>query len=159
MLDVDEHQIFPPPPVFMSPRDTFVASTAVKLEHLQSAIARLERGADEARMLISNLAETVEQNHRFYTFQQNEKRLKELRVDELLRCVKDVKARLDRIEGADLPAVDFSKTTFDAVNHRIGEIARKQARIEDALMIARRGALFLLGGGFAVLAAMGFGLL
>lgn len=157
MLDLDERPTFAPP-VFMSPRDTFVASTAVKLEHLQAVIARLEREADEARALISNLAETVEQNHRFYTFQQNEKRLKELRVDELLRCVKDVKARVDRIEGADLPVVDFSKTTFEAVNHRIGEIARKQARVEDALLGARRYAIIFLGGVFAAAAVFGFGL-
>lgn len=157
MLDVDEHQIFSPP-VFMSPRDTFVASTAVKLEHLQTAIARLEREADEARALISSLAETVEQNHRFYTFQQNEKRLKELRVDELLRCVKDVKSRLDRIEGADLPAVDFSNTTFEAVHHRIGEIARKQARIEAALTGIRLYGVIFFGAGAAAMAVMGFGL-
>lgn len=154
MLDVnDDHQSYPPA-AQLSARDNFVASTAVKLEQLQAVVARVERDTEETRTLIRELAESVEQNHRFYTFQQNEKRTKELRLDDLLRCCKEIKQRLDRIEGTDRPVVNFSETTFEAVNKRITELAEKQSRIERAAHGVRMNALLLLGGIFAALIAI-----
>lgn len=155
MLELDEHQTYPQA-AFFSSRDSYVASTAVKIENLQTVVARLEREAEEMRGLLADLAETVEQNHRFYTFQQNEKRLKELRIDDLLRCCRDIKTRVDRIEGTDRPVVDFGQTTFEAVNKRISELARNQTRIEEAALVLRRNALVLLGGVFAAFVGLCF---
>ncbi len=155
MLEVDETQTYPST-ALLTARDTFVASTAVKLEHLQAIVVRLEREAEETKALVSDLAETVEQNHRFYTFQQNEKRMKELRVDELLRCCKEIKARIDRIEGRDQPVVNFRETTFEAVNKRLSELAQNQTRLERASLAVRRNALLLLGGIFATLVVLCF---
>lgn len=153
MLDLDETETYPQA-AFFSSRDSYVASTAVKLEQLQTVVARLEREAEEMRGLIADLAETVEQNHRFYAFQQNEKRMKELRIDDLLRTCRDIKTRIDRIEGTDRPVADFGQTTFEAVNKRIGELALKQTRIEEGALVLRRNALLLLGGVCAVLIAV-----
>ena len=156
MLDVNEHNGSYPPAAQLAARDNFVAATAVKLEQLQAIVARVEREVDETRALYSELSEKAEQNHRFYAFQQNEKRMKELRLDELLRSCKEIKQRLDRIEGTDRPVVNFSETTFESVNKRITELAEKQNRIERAAHAVRMNALLLLGGILAALVAIFF---
>lgn len=168
MLDVTEPQPSPEkpfvPPEPLAPRDAFVAATAIHIEHLeetirhlQEYIQRLEKDGEATRTLLSDLAETVEQNRRFQLFQYNEKRIKELRIGQILRSWKEIKERLDRIEGPERPLGVLREATFAAVNECLTELARNQQRLEKSALDARRNALVLFGCIILLMVAWEFG--
>lgn len=111
------------PTVSLITRDSFVAETALKIEQLQATLRLLTRDVGQLASKVAELQEGAAQENRWYTFQQNEKRTRESKLDELVRSFRDLKARLDRMEarsGGDYHAYN----TFEAVSRKLAEIER-----------------------------------
>ena len=135
----------------MMARDSFVAETALKLEQLQATVRLLSRDVGQLAGKVAELQEVTAQENRWYTFQQNEKRTRESKLDEMVRSFRDLKARLDRMEarsGGDYHAYN----SFEAVSRKLAEIEKSR----EATRRSGRGDTFracLLAG--AMLAAAG----
>jgi hypothetical protein len=87
------------PPISTSERDGFVAETAVKLDQIQASQRLLAREVSELASRLVAVQEVAGQDHRLYTFQQSEYRVKEAKLEDVARLCRDLKARLDRIEA------------------------------------------------------------
>ena len=86
-------------------RDNFIAETAIKIDQLQASDRLLTRDFGELAVKVADLQEAVALEDRWYGFHQSEKRSREAKLDEVARCCRDLKARLDRMEarsGGDL---------------------------------------------------------
>ena len=110
-------------------RDSFVAETALKIEQLKATLRLLTRDLSQLAGKVAELHEAAAQENRWYAFQQNEKRSRDGKLDEMVRSFRDLKARLDRIEarsGGDYHAYN----SFEAVSRKLAEIerAREEAR-------------------------------
>jgi hypothetical protein len=117
------------PAVQLVGRDSFVAETATKLEQLQASLRIMSREVTELTRKVAELHDTATQDHRWHAFQESERRARETKFDETLRCCRDLKARLDRIEprtGGDYHAYN----SFEAVSRKLAELEhfRDEAR-------------------------------
>ena len=109
------------PAVQLIARDSFVAETATKIEQMQATIRLLARDVGELTRKVSDLNDIATQDHRWHSFQESERRARETKLDETLRCCRDLKARLDRIEpraGGDYHAYN----SFEAVSRKLAEL-------------------------------------
>jgi len=109
------------PSVPLIARDSFVAETATKIEQLQATMRLLSRDVGELTGKVAELQDATAQDHRWYSFQQSERRAREVRLEEMVRCCRDLKARLDRIEprsGGDYHAYN----SFEAVSRKLAEL-------------------------------------
>ena len=140
MLRVDDHNDLsvstpfianappPPPPKkdgAQRSRDSFVADTALKLEQLQATVRLLTRDVGQLAGKVTELQEASAQESRAYLYQQNEKRSREGKLDEMVRGFRDLKARLDRMEarsGGDFHAYN----SFEAVSRKLAEMEKAQ---------------------------------
>lgn len=111
-------------------RDGFVAETAVRLDRLQALLTRLDRDQKDMRRDLAHAVETAEQTCRLQSFEETLRNSRELKIDELLRCVKDVKARLAEIEGPRATYVGLTYKSFDAIDAKLLELAAFQSRLQ-----------------------------
>lgn len=121
------------PSVPLIARDSFVAETAGKIEQLQATIRLMSRDLGDVASRVADLQSTAEQDQRWQSFQKNEQRSKEVKLEELLRGCRDLKARMDRIEAR--TSGDFhAYNSFEAVSRKLAELetlrddARKMER-------------------------------
>jgi len=108
-------------------RDSFIADTAAKIEQLQASDRHLSRDVRELTDKLTEMQETVGQEHRWYILQQTEKRSRESKLDEVVRSVRDLKARLDRIEARSCGNY-HAYNSFEAVSRKLGELEQHSAR-------------------------------
>ncbi len=80
-------------------RDGFVAEAAVQFDRINGTIARLERELEKSRATVAEMAEEANRNRRFQSFEEPSRTRATTRSTELQRCCKDIKTRLDTIEG------------------------------------------------------------
>ena len=109
------------PSVPLIARDSFVAETAGKIEQLQATLRLMSRDLSQVAGKVAHLESSSEQEQRWQTFQTSEKRSKEMKLDELVRGYRDLKARLDRIEartGGDFHAYN----SFETVSRKLAEL-------------------------------------
>ncbi len=141
------------PSVPLIARDSFVAETASKVEQLQATLRLVSRDMGQLAGKVAELQQAAEQDQRWQAFQQNDKRCKEAKLDELLRGCRDLKARLDRIEGRS--GGDFhAYNSFEAVSRKLGEFEgfRETAqRIERTLTIKAALLCAAVGGAALVI--------
>jgi len=109
------------PSVPLIARDSFVAETAVRIEQLQATMRLLAQDMDEIADKVSELELGANQDKRWFAFQQSEKRVREAKLDEMLRRFRDLKARLDRMDArsnGDYHAYN----SFEAVSRKLAEL-------------------------------------
>jgi chromosome segregation ATPase len=107
----------------MMARDSFVAETALKLEQLQATVRLLSRDVGQLAGKVAELQEVTAQENRWYTFQQNDKRSRDGKLDEMVRSFRDLKTRLDRMEARS-DGDYHAYNSFEAVSRKLGEIER-----------------------------------
>lgn len=110
-------------------RDAFVAETALKIEQLQAILRLVTRDVGQLAGKVSELQETAAQEDRSYVYQQNEKRSRDCKLEEMVRSFRDLKARLDRMEarsGGDYHAYN----SFEAVSRKLAEIEKSQETMQ-----------------------------
>jgi hypothetical protein len=128
--DADPVQSFETGPV----RDSFIAETAIKIDQLQQTNRQLVSDVEELVVKVAALQEACALEDRWYGFHQAEKRVGESKLDEMARCSRNLKARLDKIEvraGGNYHAYNC----FAEVSRKLGELEHSS---EEAKRIGRK---------------------
>lgn len=110
-------------------RDNYIAETAVTLDRLTAKIERLERREDALKKQVAELIEQAAHASRLQALAESLRNSRDYKLDEVLRQVKDVRNRLDAMEG---PRSDFNGLTyktFAAIDRRLGELSVRDNRL------------------------------
>jgi uncharacterized protein YoxC len=114
-------------------RDAYVAETAVTLDRLTAKIERLERQEEALLKRVAELTEHAQQAGRLQALAESLRNSRDYKLDEVFRLVRDVRGRVDAIEGP--------RTEFNALTHKtLGAIDRKLAEL--SAVQAARGAFW-----------------
>lgn len=126
-------------------RDGFVAETAVQFDRLQASIARLERELEKSRQTLAEMAEEAGRARRLQSFEDTLKNSRDYKLSDLQRGVRDLKARLDAIEGEKSTFVGLTYKSFEAIDKKLGDLSAMQALVERAEKNVRRSTMLLIG--------------
>jgi chromosome segregation ATPase len=129
-----------------------VAEAAVQFDRINGTIARLERELEKSRATIAEMAEEASRTRRFEAFEETLKNSRDYKISDLQRCCKDIKSRLDTIEGDKTTFLGLPFKSFEPINRKLGELGALQMQVDRAEAAVRRNeALFF--GALAVAAA------
>jgi hypothetical protein len=126
-------------------RDGFVADTAVRLDRLQAKIERLEHQGELVKHHIEELMDNAHQANRLQAFEESLRNSREYKIDDLLRSVKDVKGRLDQIEGGRSIFNGLSYKSFEAIDKKLTDLHVFQSRIETVQRNVKLAAVLFCG--------------
>lgn len=136
-------------------RDGFVAETAVQFDRVNSTIARLERELDKSRQTIAEMLEESNRTRRFQSFEETLKNSRDYKITDLQRGQRDLKSRLDTIEGERSVYVGLTYKSFEAIDKKLKELGTLMADVEKSERNARRYAtLFAVSGAAALIAIL-----
>jgi hypothetical protein len=130
--------------------DGFIAETAVKLDRLQAIVASLDHETRESKKALSELTDVADRARRTQAFEESLRNAREYKIDEMVRACREMKSRLDYIEGNRAQFMSLPVNTFEAINARLAELdamktsveaSEKRVRMNGILFCA---ALFLL---------------
>jgi hypothetical protein len=130
------------PSVPLISRDSFVVETGNKIEQMQATLRLLSRDVGELTRKVTDMQTAAEQDHRWHAYQENDRRARSAKFEEVLRCCRDLKARLDRIEPR--ATGDYhAYNSFEAVSRKLAELEhfRDEARRVER-NVTRRAWLF-----------------
>lgn len=131
-------------------RDGFVAETAVQFDRVQASIARLERELEKSRQMIAQIAEEAGQARRFQSFEETLKNSRDNKLDDLKRGLRDLKARLDAIEGERSTFAGLTYKSFELIDRKLTELSVMQTLLARAETNVRRSSmLFIAMAAFA----------
>lgn len=119
-------------------RDGFVAETAVQFDRVQSSIARLERELEKSKKALAEMAEEAGRTRRFQTFEETLKNERDYKITDMQRTVRDVKARLEEIEGDRGVYAGLTYKSFEAIDKKLSQLAKLQQQIETSERNGRR---------------------
>jgi hypothetical protein len=108
------------PAVPLIARDSFVVETATKIDQLEGTVQLLVRDVNALVAKVAGLQDASDVEHRLYSFQQNAKRAREAKLDEMLRRCHELKARLDRMDARS-DGNYHAYTSFEAVSRKLAE--------------------------------------
>lgn len=126
-------------------RDGFVAETAVQFDRVNSMIARLERELEKSRKTISEMAEEANRVRRFEAFEETLKNSRDYKITDLQRGVRDLKTRLDAIEGDRTTFVGLAHKSFPVIDKKLTEFTTLQEQIDKSQRSAQRNATLMYG--------------
>jgi len=136
-------------------RDGFVAETAVQFDRVNASIARLEREAEKARQTIAEMAEEANRARRFQAFEETLKNSREYKLTELQRGFRDLKARLDAIEGEKSTFVGLTYKSFESIDKKLAELSSLQAQVERSEQNVRRNAILVFAAAVVAVFVVG----
>jgi hypothetical protein len=130
------------PAVPLISRDSFVAETANKIEQMQASLRLLTREVGELSKAVGDMKSAADQDHRWHAYQENDRKARSAKFEEVLRVCRDLKSRLDRIEpraGGNYHAYN----SFESVSRKLAELEsfRDEARRVER-NVTRRAWLF-----------------
>lgn len=111
-----------------SMRDGYIAETAIAIDRLIARVERLERREAVFEKQIADLLSHAHQASRFQALAESLRNSRDYKLDEIMRIAKDLRGRLDAVEG---PRADFQKITyktFAAIDGKLTELAARAAR-------------------------------
>lgn len=111
----------PAPSVPLIARDAYVAETASQIEALQASLRLLNRDVGRITDKMGEIERTADQDHRWLAFERSEKKAKQVKLDDVVRTCRELKARLDRIE-ANNRGNYHAYHSFEAVSRKLGEL-------------------------------------
>lgn len=133
-------------------RDNFIADAAVQIDRLNATVARLERELEKSRTTVAEMAEESSRTRRFQAFETSLENSRDYKLTDVQRSCRDLKGRLDAIEGDRSTFAGLTYKTFEAVDRKLAELSALQTCLAGAEAAARRNeALFF--GALAVAAA------
>jgi hypothetical protein len=132
-------------------RDGFVAETAVQFDRVNATLARLEREAEKSREALAEMAEEANRVRRLQAFEETIKNSRDYKITDLQRWCRDLKARLDLIEGDKSTYVGLTYRSFVAIDRKLAELSALQTKFEQSERNARR---YLMMFGVATGAAL-----
>jgi hypothetical protein len=119
-------------------RDGFVAETAVQFDRVHAAIAKLERELEKSRQTIAEMVEEASRSRRFQTFEETIKNSRDCKIADLQRAVRDLKGRLDAIEGERSTFAGLTYKSFESIDRKLGELASRETQAEQTERTVRR---------------------
>lgn len=118
------------PSVPLIARDAFVADMAIKLDQAQKEVRALAREVETVKKSVGEIREDTDRNYRFSSFQEGEQRARSQKVDDIFRRFRDLKARLDSIDGN--RKGDFqSFESLESLSKRITELSSLQRQFRN----------------------------
>lgn len=111
-----------------SGRDSFVAETAVTLDRLTAKVERLERREEALKAQVGELLDHAQQAQRFQALAESLRNSRDYKLDELLRMVRDLKARLEAVEGPRAEFGSIGHKSLVAVDRKLAELVAVDAR-------------------------------
>jgi hypothetical protein len=136
-------------------RDGFVAETAVQFDRVNAVIARLEREAEKARQTIAEMAEEANRTRRFQSFEETLKNSRDNKITDMQRGFRDLRSRLDAIEGGKSAFAGLTYKSFEAIDKKLAELSALQALCAKSEENLRRNAMLVAAA--AALALVGIG--
>jgi hypothetical protein len=124
-------------------RDGFVAETAVQFDRVNATIARLEREMEKSRQALTEMAEESNRSRRFQAFEETLKNSRDYKITDMQRGFRDLKSRLDAIEGDKSTFVGLTYKSFEIIDKKLAELAALQAQFEKSERNVRRNAMLL----------------
>jgi len=121
-------------------RDGFVAETAIQFDKVQASIARLERELAKSQATIAEISEEANRTRRFQAFEETLKNSRDYKITDLQRGVRDLKTRLDAIEGDKSSFVGLTFKSFAPIDKKLAELSALQAQVERSEKAVRRNA-------------------
>jgi hypothetical protein len=118
------------PSVPLIARDAFVTDMAIRLDQVQNEIKALAREFESAKRTIAEIREDTDRNYRFSSFQDGEQRARSQKVEDILRRVRNLKTRLDAIDGkreGDFQSFD----SLESISKRLTELGTLQRQFRD----------------------------
>ena len=134
-------------------RDAFVAETAVRLDRLAAMISKLEREAEVSRHQVSELVDIAGQANRFQALETSLRNAREYKLDELLRCIKESKARLDVIEGNRSKFAGLTYQSIESIDVKLNELTAFEAKLERLERNVKFNAALFCGAVFLLVSA------
>lgn len=125
-------------------RDGFVAETAVQFDRVQASIARLERELEKSRQLIAEMAEEAGRTRRLQSFDDTLKNSRDYKLGDLQRGMRDLKVRLDAIEGERSTFAGLTYKSFEAIDKKLTELNAMQSMVARAETSVRRSTMLLI---------------
>lgn len=119
-------------------RDNFVAEAAVQFERIGGSVSRLERELEKSRQAIAEMAEEATRNKRFEAFEVSLENSRDYKITDMQRSCKDLKARLDAIEGDRGKFAGLTYKSFAPVDRKLAELGSLQTKLERVEFAARR---------------------
>ncbi len=135
-------------------RDGFVAETAVQFDRMQASIARLERELEKSRQSLAEMAEEASRARRFQSFEDSLTNSRDYKISNLQRGMRDLKARLDVIEGDRSVFVGLNYKSFEAIDRKLCELSAIETLVERAERNLRRSTLLVYVIGAVAVAAI-----
>ena len=126
-------------------RDGFVAEAAVQFDRINANIARLERELERSRAAVAEMAEEAGRNRRFQAFEVSLENSRDYKITDLQRTCKDVKGRLDCIEGDRNSFAGLTYKSFAQIDRRLAELGALLTQVERAEIAARRNEVLFFG--------------
>lgn len=123
----------------------FVAEAAVQFDRINGTVARLEHELEKARTTIAEMTEEVNRNRRFQAFDKSVENSRDYKISELQRCGRDLKARLEQIEGDKAAYANITYKSFVAIDRKLAELGGLKLHIDRIEHAARRNEALFLG--------------
>ena len=105
-------------------RDGYVADTAIAIERLTAKIERLERREDALQKQVAELVEFSQQAGRFQSLAESLRNSRDYKIDDVSRQMRDMRARLEAIEGPKTDFTDRTYRTFVDMSRQLTELSR-----------------------------------
>lgn len=108
-------------------RDAYIAETAVTLDRLTAKIERLERQEEALAKRVADLTEHAQQANRLQALAESLRNSRDYKLDEIFRLVKDVRGRVEAIEGPRTEFNTLTHKTFGAIDRKLAELSARKA--------------------------------
>ncbi len=109
-------------------RDSYVAETAVAIDRLTAKIERLERREEVLKAQVAELIEHAQQASRLQALAESLKNSRDFKVDEMVRMIKDLRARLDAVEGPRGEYGGITHKNLAAMDRKLAELSTSTGR-------------------------------
>jgi hypothetical protein len=126
-------------------REGFVAEAAVQFDRINATIARLERELERSKATVAEMTEEANRNRRFQAFEVSLENSRYYKITDLQRTSKDVKGRLDAIEGERSTFAGLTYKSFSQIDRRLAELGALLTQVERAEIAARRNEVLFFG--------------
>lgn len=120
----------------------------MQFDRINGTIARLERELEKSRQMVAEMSEEAGRTRRFQTFEETLKNSRDYKITDLQRGCKDLKSRLDAVEGDKGTYLGLTYKSFAAIDRKLAELSALQTQVERADGAARRNEIMF----FAALA-------
>ena len=117
-------------------RDGVVSDVAYKLDRMLARLDRLEHEGSVVKHHVTELMDNARQASRFQAFAESLRNAREFKLETLQRSLKDVKARVELIEGPKSKQSTMTFKSLEPVDEKLKELEGRIATAERVMRVA-----------------------